>query len=111
MQSSQWKNTLNATWDKTYFKVTDARKTYLNAGMFYVDAISLSQAWLPGGMSFTSPANAKAIYIGTVRYTCDDFLSVTKIQVIDEYKEAKAEFEKELGKSVRLHKVLLRRAN
>lgn len=111
MRSSQWNNTLDATWGETYFKETDARKTYLNAGVFFVDVISMDQAWLPAGMSFTPPANAKAIYIGTVRYTRDDFMNITKVQVIDEYREAKAEFEKSLGKTVRLQKVLLRKAN
>ena len=109
MMTPQWNNTLHATFDETYFKESDAQKTYINAGMTYVDAISMDKAWLPGFMSFTPPANAKAVYIGTVRYTRDDFWNITKVQVIDEYKSAKTEFEKRFGKAVRLEKALLRR--
>jgi hypothetical protein len=107
MGSGQWKNTLNATFGETYFKQTDARTTHLNAGVFYVDATSLTKAWLPGGFSFTPPDNAKAVYIGTVRYTRDDFYNISKVQVVDEYKDTKREFEKRFGKAVRLENALL----
>jgi hypothetical protein len=109
MMSEQWSNMLRATWGGTYFKVTEDRKTYLNAGMTYTDPMTLDKAWLPGGLSFTPPVNAKAIYVGTVRYMRDDFWNITKVQVIDDYNSAKAEFEMRFGKSVRLEKALLRR--
>jgi hypothetical protein len=111
MMSAQWKNTLHATFGETYFKQADAGKSYLNAGMTYVDAVNMDKAWLPGFMSFSPPAQAKAVYIGTVRYTRDDFWNITKVQVIDEYKSARAEFAKRFGKSIRLDKALLRRTN
>lgn len=108
MRSRQWKNTLNAFWGQTYLKETKAQKTYLNAGMLYLDSTSMDRAWLPGGFSFTPPANAKAVYIGTVRYTRDDFWNITQVHIIDEYKEARTEFEEYFGKSIHLEKALLR---
>lgn len=108
IHSSQWGNTITTTWGKTFFKVTAARKTYLNEGMFYTNSKTGDQAWLPGGMSFTPPPHAKAVYIGTVRYIHDPFLNVTKIEIIDQYRQAKAVFEKRFGRSVRLEKALLR---
>lgn len=106
MRSNQWDNTLRARFGETYFKVTDAKKTYINSGMTFIDVAGLDKAWLPGGMSFVPPANAKAVYVGTVKYTRDDFWNITNIQIIDEYKKTKAEFEKRFGKSVSLEKAL-----
>jgi len=111
MMSKQWNNTLDATFGVTYFKQTDGGRSYLNAGMAYVDAELMDKAWLPGFMTYSPTAEAKAVYIGTVHYTRDDFWNITKVQVIDEYKSAKAEFEKRFGKSMRLEKALLRREN
>lgn len=108
--SRYWRNTLEATWGDTYFKQTEARQTYLNLGMSYLDTLTMSRALLPGGVSFTPPEDAKAVYIGTVRYTRDDFWNITKVQIIDEYKEAYAAFREQYGKAVPLKKALLRQS-
>jgi len=107
LMSDEWENLLSAFWGKTYFKELERKKTYLNAGVLYTDAKSADRVWLPGGMSFTPPAGAQAVYIGTVRFTRDDFWNITKIQIVDEYKKANAEFRKRFGKTVALKKSLL----
>lgn len=103
-----WKNSLDARWGETYFKQADAKKTYLNVGTLYLDAVGANRVWLPGGFSFTPPANAKAVYIGTIKFTRDDFWNITKVKVVDEYKAANREFSKKFGNSIALKKVLLR---
>jgi hypothetical protein len=106
--SEHWKQVLSAFWSETYFKMCERKKTYLNAGVLYADVRNRDRIWLPGRISFTPPVAAKAVYIGTVRYTRDEFWNIIKIQIIDEYRKANAEFRKRFGRSVTLRKALLR---
>lgn len=48
----------------------------------------------------------KAVYIGTIRYHRDTFFGTEKVEVIDDYQQAKAEFTSKFGEQVRLRKSL-----
>ena len=48
----------------------------------------------------------KAIYIGTLKYTRDEFFGIVNVQVLDEYESANHEFVKKFGANVSLRKSL-----
>ncbi|MDH5649025.1 MAG: hypothetical protein OEY67_05150 [Gammaproteobacteria bacterium] len=64
--------------------------------------VDAAQMKLPGGLSYTIPANQKAVYIGTVRYYRDDYNAITKIRFVDDYKTANKSFIKKFGKKYKL---------
>jgi hypothetical protein len=49
----------------------------------------------------------KAVYIGTIRYHRDEFFTISRIQIVDDYGHANAEFKKKFGSKHSLRKALL----
>lgn len=67
------------------------------------------RAKLPGGMYVTARGDQRrGIYIGTVRYTRDEFFAITKMEVVDQYDQARTEFVKIFGDRAVLRKSLLK---
>lgn len=106
---SQWENAMEVELGKTFFLKTAANRTYLNGAMITLDVTTHDRIWLAGGYYFDVPKGAKAIYIGTLKYTRDDFNEIKKIRLINEYKKVLPEFKKKFGNSVKLKKSLLKR--
>lgn len=63
---------------------------------------------LPGNAEINVTEKMKFVYIGTLRYTRDDFGVVTKVKTINEYSKALAATRKRFGKGIKLHKQLVR---
>ena len=104
---SEWQNAIEAEQGKTFFLHTKRQRTYLKGAMITLDVISQDRIWLPGGMYFDVPKDVQAVYIGTLRYTRNDFNDVKKIEVIDEYKKTLAEFKKRFGSNAIIKRSLL----
>lgn len=104
---SEWQNAIEAVQGKTFFLQTRRQRTYLKGAMITLDVMSQDRIWLPGGMYFDVPKDTQAVYIGTLRYTRDDFNDVKKIEVIDEYKKTLAEFKKRFGRKATMKRALL----
>lgn len=64
---------------------------------------------LPISFKLNIKPNAKAIYVGKIRYYRDEFNSAVKYKVIDNYKSASKQFHKKFGRGVVLQKALARR--
>ena len=106
---SAWKNYISADWGATFMLSAPRQRLYLNAAMMQLDMGTGSRVWFPGGYYYDPPAGAKAVYIGTLRYSRGDFYTVKKVQVLDEYARANKAFVKRFGTDIRLHKALLRK--
>lgn len=77
---------IEAQWGIPFVINAPRQRRFLNGGMVQLDLISQDKLWFPGGYYFDVPKDARMIYIGTLRYTRNDFNTITKIEVIDERK-------------------------
>lgn len=59
--------------------------------------IHTGSMYLPGDRVYPLKAGAKALYVGTLKYYRDDYNAIKKVQYVDEYKKAQAEFRKIIG--------------
>ena len=66
------------------------QRTFLNGGVTYLDIAERERLWFPGGYYFDVPSDAGAVYIGTLRFYCNDFNTITKVEVIDERQDIAA---------------------
>lgn len=66
--------------------------------------VDMAQMKLPGGLTYTISPRHKAVYIGTVRYYRDDYNAITKVRLIDDYKNTNRRFIKKFGKKIKLHR-------
>lgn len=105
---SEWQNYIEAVQSKTFFLQTRRQRTYLKGAMITLDAINQDRIWLPGGMYFDAPKDAQVIYLGTLRYTRNDFNDIKNVEIIDEYKNTLAEFKQRFGSSATMKRSLLK---
>jgi hypothetical protein len=96
---------LDAALDRTFFVRMPARTFYVLLGHLPLD-ISESVE-LPGDLRATLRPGDKAVYIGTIRYHRDEFFTVSRVQIVDDYDRANAEFKKKFGSKYSLRKALL----
>jgi hypothetical protein len=62
----------------------ERQTTWLKGGMMQLDVMQQDRLWFPGGLYFDVPAGAKAVYIGTLRYTRNDFNTIVNMEVLDD---------------------------
>ena len=110
LRRSDLKNSIAALWGETFFLESKRERTYLRAGMMILDSQSTDRIWFPGGYYYDTPKGANAIYIGTLRYTRDDFNAIKKVELIDEYNSASKQIKKKFGPNAQLTKVLLKKS-
>lgn len=67
--------------------------------------IDMERIILPGGLQYDIQSSDKAVYIGTIRYHRDDYNAITKIDVINDFKEANKTFIERFGDVVELRPV------
>ncbi len=92
-----------------YFEATLGEPFYINGGekpfymltgIIYTTVTSdgaMDTVNLPGGLKVNFHAGDRAVYIGTLRYTRNDYFDITKAQIIDDYARANAAFKKKFG--------------
>ena len=102
---------IEALIGSTFFVRSKAAPSYVLGGMLFLDigGSSPQKAYFPGGFQVAAKTGDRAVYVGTLRYHRDEFFEVTRITVVDEYREANAEFEAKFGKGQTLRKALLTR--
>jgi len=85
--------------------------TQFNMRMVGPRSVTVDEARIeiPGGLRYDMRPGDKAIYVGTLRLRRDEFNSVIKADVIDEYAAAAAEFKRRFGAGAGLRKALLGR--
>ena len=81
---SDFQNSLEVKWGVPFMVKAPRQRTYLNGGVTHLNVVEQERLWFPGGYYFDVPKDANAVYIGTLRYTRNDFNTITKVEVIDE---------------------------
>jgi hypothetical protein len=61
---------------------------------------------LPGGVKIDLRNKDKAVYIGTIRYTRNEYFDITRAEINDDYDRANAAFKKKFGAKYNLRKAL-----
>jgi len=102
---------IEALMGSTFFVRSKAQPAYVLGGVVFLDMGGNSQqkAYFPGGFQVAAKPGERAVYIGTLRYHRDEFFEVQRVTVVDEYKQASAEFEAKFGKGQTLRRALLTR--
>lgn len=106
LKMSDLNNHIRTHWDETFMLVASREARYLRGGTLRMDGGANSNIWLPGGFVYQVPEGVNAIYIGNLRYTRDDFFSIEKVTVIDEYEAAQNEFRARYGEDAVLTRAL-----
>lgn len=109
-----------APFGEVFFVRTANTPLYYLGGVVYMDtAVSfwrnflldepnfVQKAFLPGGVKIDQQPDDRAIYIGTLRYYRDEFFSINRIDVVDEYETVKKEFAARFGDRISLRKGLV----
>jgi hypothetical protein len=93
---------------KTFSVAVPTKPLYLLKGIMYLHFTNnrWEQAWLPGGLKVDLQPGDKAVYMGTIRYHRNEFMDITKVEVVDEFHREKADFAKRFGGGSALRKRL-----
>lgn len=83
----EWQKSIVAQWDEPFMVEMERKRTWVRGAMTFLDAASQERLLFPGGVHFDVPEGTSAIYVGTLRYQRDDFNTITKMEVIDEYED------------------------
>jgi hypothetical protein len=86
-----WQSSIESQWGKPFMVKLKRQRTWLNGGIMQLDVMHQDRLWFPGGLYFDIPANAKAVYIGTLRYSRNDFNTIVNMEVLDEFDETLVE--------------------
>lgn len=62
---------------------------------------------VPGPLRIEAGPNDRAVYIGTIRFTRDEFNEVVNVEVIDQYAQAARTFQQRFGDGVDLRRALI----
>jgi hypothetical protein len=102
---------IEAPIGEAFFVRSKAAPSYVLGGVLFLEAVGSSQQriYFPGGFQVAAKPGDRAIYVGTLRYHRDEFFEITRVTVVDEYREASAEFEAKFGKGAVLRKALMGR--
>jgi hypothetical protein len=104
--------------DETFYTVNRNYPIYFIAGLFYKKAITTScgyNCWntyyggvfVPGSFYIDIKPEDKAVYVGTIKYTRDNFWNIKRIQIIDDYNKTMPEFRAKFP-GMELRKALIR---
>lgn len=107
-----YKLLMNPELGKTFFfKVPKDNKYMVEASVLteFSRLGNYGKIHLPMSFKLDIKPTDKAVYIGKIKYTRDDFNSITKVELVDEYKKANKQFKKKFGNKLKLRKVLVKK--
>lgn len=109
LELGDYNGRIEAILGQNFFVRSASKPFYILLGMMYLElgGNTTNRLYFPAGLKVNIKAEDKAVYIGTLQYTRDEFFSFTKITVVDEYERANAEFKKKFGSKVQLRKALI----
>ena len=93
--------------EKTFFiRIKRSGMLYYSGGIVKtaINENLNNKLFFPGGVKYKIKSSDRAIYVGTIEYY-RDFNEVEKVQLLNEYSQAKKEFENKFGNNIRLRKV------
>jgi hypothetical protein len=109
MFSTPWTGSTHAVpLDELFFIEVDRGAIQLQNGKYLLSDLGLDAMTLPGGFVTAAHPTAQIVYVGTLRYTRDDFLAITDVRVLDRYGQATAAARRLYGADVTIAKSLWR---
>lgn len=90
IDTSDFQQALDAEWGVPFMVTVPRQRTYFNGAVAHLDLRQQDKLWFPGGFYFDVPKDARAIYIGTLRYFRNDFNAITRVEIVDERKDVAA---------------------
>ena len=87
LRVSEFQSSLEVDWNRPYMVKMPRQRTFLNGGLTFLDGVKNEKLWFPGGYYFDVPADARAVYIGTLRFHRNDFNSITRVEVVEERRD------------------------
>lgn len=110
--ASGYKSMINPELGKIFFFKVPRDMKYIVEGSILTEFSRYGNTGtisLPVGFKIDIKPTDKAVYIGKIRYTRDDFNSITKIELKDGYRQALRQFRKKFGKKYKLRKSLVKK--
>lgn len=111
-KSSDNKFIINPELDKLFFINIPKKMKYIVDGEIHTEFMpgySTAQIKLPTWLKINIKPTDRAVYIGRLVYTRDDFNSITAIALKDDYKSAVKKFRRKFGRNIKLRKSLIKR--
>jgi hypothetical protein len=95
----------------TFFVRSRSAPFYILGGILFLEVggSGMQRVYFPGGLQVALKPGDRAVYIGTLRYQRDEFFDITRVTVVDDYREASAEFAARFGSREVLRKALMTR--
>ena len=109
-EATGYKQVINPELGKTFFFKIPIDNIYMVEGSVLIEFSprgNTGKVHLPMSFKIDIKSTDKAVYIGKIIYTRDDFNSVTKVELVDEYKKSNKEFKKKFGDKFKLRRVLV----
>lgn len=100
---------INPELGKTYFFSVPRSRPYLVEGQITTSMRDFVERriLLPSPIRVEMRSDDRAIYVGTLRLTRDDFNEVIAVEVVDEYRQASRDFAQRFGGGIELRRALL----
>ena len=105
-----YKYVINPKLGKVFFFKVPRNMKYIVDGSILAEFSrygNTGEILLPTGFKVNIKPSDKAVYIGDIKYTRDDFNSITKVRLKNNYRKALKQFRKKFGKKVKLRKSLV----
>jgi hypothetical protein len=105
---SDYRGYVGEEFGKTFAVAVPTQPLYLLKGIMYLHFTGnrWEQAWLPGGLKVDLLPGDKAVYMGTVRYHRNEFMDITRVEIVDDFTRERADFAKRFGAGTVLRKKL-----
>lgn len=114
----QTSNAINPPLEQTWFISIPANQRYMVRGSVTMNfshravdrstvAIDQTELLIPGPVEFDVRPGDRSIYVGTLRLHRDEFHSVTKAEIIDDYQTALKEYRNRYGREAPLRRALV----
>lgn len=107
---SGYKYVINPEMDKVFFFKVPRNMKYIVDGSVLMEFSrygATGKIILPTGFKVDIKPTDKAVYIGDIKYQRDDFNSITRIELKDNFRAANKLFRKKFGKKYNLRKSLV----
>ena len=100
---------IEAPLGSTFFVRSRAEPFYILGGVLFLEigGSSMQRIYFPGGLRVEPVRGERAAYIGTLRYHRDEFFEISRVQVVDDYVQAREEFTQRFGREARLSRALM----
>lgn len=111
-KSSDTKFIINPELDKLFYISIPKKMKYIVDGEIHTEFMpgySTAQIKLPTWLKINIKPTDRAVYIGRLVYTRDDFNSITHVDLKDDYKYAVKRFKRKFGRNIKLRKSLIKR--